>query len=88
MSFIRGRLRRLEEQGRRGVCPECGLPPDGPGYIVLIDEEAPEKSFQGDPNERCESCGRHKYTMIHLVYDEPLDEQGGGGMRWPPDVAG
>ena len=74
MGSIDSRLRRLEEQGR-GECPECGLSPDGRRNIVLIDEENREKSFQGDPGERCGRCGRHLYTVIEVVYG---DDQGGG----------
>ena len=74
MGSIEGRLRRLEERGRGAPCPECNLPPDGHGYLVLIDEEHPEKSFDGDPDERCGRCGRFLYTVIQVVYDE----EGGG----------
>jgi hypothetical protein len=51
--------------------------------IALIDEEHPEKSFQGDPDERCPSCGRRLWCVIKVVYDPPIDEEGGGGDRWP-----
>ena len=70
MSFIKGRLRHLEEHIRGGPCPECGLPSDGPGRIVLIDGERPERSFDGDPDERCSRCGRHLWCVIRLVYHE------------------
>jgi hypothetical protein len=66
---IDSRLRRLEDEGRCGPCPECNLPPDGPGYIVLIDETRPEKRFQGDPDERCGLCGRLLYQVIRVVRD-------------------
>jgi ribosomal protein L37E len=66
---IDSRLRRLEDQGH-GACAECGLSPDDKGNIVLIDEENPEKSFQGDPGKRCDRCGRHLYTVIQVVYGE------------------
>jgi hypothetical protein len=79
---IESRLRRLEERGRGGRCPECGLPPDGPGYIVLMNQARPEESFKGDPEERCVRCGRYLYFVIRVVYDSP-DEEGGGGYRWP-----
>jgi DNA-directed RNA polymerase subunit RPC12/RpoP len=69
VSSIDSRLRRLEERGRGGRCPECGLPPEGPGYIVLIDEIRPEESFEGDPEERCGRCGRPLYQVIRVVYD-------------------
>ena len=74
-----GRLRKLEERRRGGPCPECGLPPDGHGYIVLIDEEHPERSFKGDPNERCGRCGRLLYQVIRVVYDSPAREATEGG---------
>ena len=80
-STLESRLRRLEERGR-GVCPECGFPPDSKGIIVLIDEEHPEKSLQGDPDERCPRCGRFLYTVIRVIYDSPIDGEGGGGRRW------
>ena len=41
MSFIKGRLRRLEGRMQGGRCPECGLMADGPGRIVLIDDGTP-----------------------------------------------
>jgi ribosomal protein L37E len=71
---IDSRLRRLEERDR-DECAECGLSSDGRGYIVLIDEENPEKSFQGNSVERCGRCGRHLYTVIEVVYG---DDRGGG----------
>jgi hypothetical protein len=67
MNSIEGRLRRLEGQGR---CPECGLAPGGPGHIAVINEEHPDKSFEGDPKERCGRCGRPLYTVIRVVYEE------------------
>jgi len=84
VSSIDSRLRRLEERGRGGRCPECNLSPDGHGYIVLIDERHPEKSFKGDPYETCARCGRLLYQVIRVVYDPPAgEEEGGGGYRWP-----
>ena len=76
---LEGRLRRLEEHGRGAICPECGFPPDSEGTIVLIDEEHPERSFQGDPAERCKRCGRFLYAVIEVVYGSPTGEEGGGG---------
>jgi hypothetical protein len=79
MGSINSRLARLEEQGG-GICPECGFPPDSKGIIVLIDEEHPEESFQGDPHERCPRCGRELYVVINVVRDSPpIDGEGGGG---------
>jgi DNA-directed RNA polymerase subunit RPC12/RpoP len=72
VSSIEGRLRRLEGQGAR--CPECGLTPDGPGRIAMLNEEYPYKSFDGDPDERCARCGRSMYDVIMVVYGE----EGGG----------
>ena len=72
MNSIEGRLRRLEGQGAR--CPECGLMPDGPGRIAMLNEECPDKSFDGDPYERCARCGRSMYDVIRVVYGE----EGGG----------
>ena len=81
MGSIDARLRRLEERGRGGVCPECGFLPEDKGTIVLIDEGDPEGSFKGDRDERCERCGRFLYTVIRVVYDDPRDyEEGGGGL--------
>jgi len=83
MNSIGSRLKRLEEEGRRGVCPECGFPPNSEGTIVLIDEEDHERSFKGDSDERCGRCGRFLYTVIEVVYGSPAGEEGGGGYRWP-----
>jgi len=73
---IEGRLRRLEERRRGGLCPECGLPSDGHGYLVLMDEEHSEKSFDGDPDERCRRCARPLYTVIRVVRDDPAEGEG------------
>jgi hypothetical protein len=67
VSSIEGRIRRLEGRGR---CPECGLTPDGPGRIAVINEEHPDKSFDGAPAERCGRCGRPLYAVIRVVYGE------------------
>ena len=64
---IDSRLRRLEQQGRR--CPECGLTPERPGRIAVINEERSEKSFDGDPDECCGRCGRFLYTVMRVLYD-------------------
>jgi hypothetical protein len=87
MSFIKNRLTRLEEHIRGGRCQECGLLPDGQGYIVLIDEKRPEESFDGDPDERCGRCGRYLWCVTKVVYDgaegDGSEDSGGGGYRWP-----
>jgi hypothetical protein len=66
MSFIKSRLRRLEQRGRGGRCEECGLPPEGPGYIVHSDSEA---GLPDDPGELCPKCGRRLWLVIQVVYD-------------------
>ena len=83
MGSIDSRLKRLEESGQGGDCPECGFPPDGPGYIVYKDEEDPKRSFQGDRDERCKRCGRRLYFVIEVARSSPAREEGGGGYRWP-----
>jgi hypothetical protein len=75
---IESRLRRLAEHRSAGRCPECGLTPDAQGRMVLIDEEHPEKSFDGDPDERCARCGRALWCVIEIVYDSPGDAGGEG----------
>ena len=80
MGSIDGRLKRLEKQGRGGVCPECSLPPDGPGYIVLVDQGDPEKSFAGDRDERCARCGRRLWFVVEVAYGSPASHEGGGGL--------
>jgi hypothetical protein len=79
VSFTRSRLRRLEAanaggapSGKRGApCPECKLPPDGPGYVVY--EEGAERPKAAD--ERCLRCGRCRWFVIKVVYEE---DKGGG----------
>jgi hypothetical protein len=75
VSFIEGRLRRLEGRMQGGRCPECGLTPDGPGRIAVIDDGRPAEGFPEDPGERCERCGRLLWCVLRIVYD---DEEGGG----------
>jgi hypothetical protein len=67
---IKSRLRRLEESRHVGRCPECGLPPDGPGRIVLVDDGSPGNDFPDDPWERCARCGRRLWCVIEVVYDD------------------
>ena len=77
MASINNRLKRLEERGRGGRCPECGLPPDRHGLIALIDDGSPGEGFPEDPEERCERCGRRLWCVIEIVYDSPAAEGGG-----------
>jgi len=79
---LKGRLRRLEERSRGGDCPECGFPPDAQGRTVLIDEERPEESFDGDPDERCSRCGRYLWCVIRVVYGSE-DERRDDVIYWP-----
>ena len=37
--------------------------------MAVINEEHPEKGFDGDPAERCGRCGRFLYTVLRVVYD-------------------
>jgi hypothetical protein len=53
-----------------GRCPECGLTPEGPGRIAVIDDGTPAEGFPDDPGERCERCGRYLWCVIRLVYHE------------------
>jgi len=75
---IDSRLRRLEEQGNR--CSECGHAPDERRPPAVVDEEHPDKSFDGDPTETCARCGRPLYVVLRVVYDPPAGEEGGGGL--------
>jgi len=67
---MKARLRRLEGRRLGGRCPECGLSPDEPGRIVLIDDDVPSEDFPDNPGECCERCGRPLYTVVRLVYHE------------------
>lgn len=66
---LESRLRRLEDRRYGGRCPECGLPPDGPGRIVLVDDGSPREGFPDDLGERCGRCGRRLWCVIEVVYD-------------------
>ena len=68
MSFIRNRLRRLEDRDGSEGCPECYLKPQAT-YAYYPEE--------GDPTpepERCPRCGRPLGFVVAVVYDE----EGGG----------
>jgi hypothetical protein len=68
VAFFGSRLRRLEEKaGGTLRCPTCGHLPSMGGIIVHEDGNEPAR----DPNERCSGCGRHLWTVIRVVYDEP-----------------
>lgn len=67
MGSIENRLARLEGQGQ--PCPKCSLSTDDRRPIAVINEEHPDKSFDGDPYERCARCGRPLYTVLRVVYD-------------------
>jgi hypothetical protein len=70
VSFIRTRLRRLEDRQRGGSCPECGLPPDGPGRIVYRDRTSSGlHSLPENLDERCPECGRRLWLVIEVVYE-------------------
>jgi hypothetical protein len=69
VGFSRRTLRRLERRGPR-PCPECGLSPDEPRRIVLIDDGTPAEGFPDGPGERCSRCDRPLWCVIRLVYDE------------------
>lgn len=66
---INGRLRRLEERGGRGSCPDCT---GGEGLVFVYDEATERKAL----DERCSRCGR-ALTIIRVLYDG--NEEGGGG---------
>jgi hypothetical protein len=71
------RLERLEASARSGPsgrCPECGLPPHGPGHIVLFGEAAPRQTLPDDPEERCGSCSRPLWCVLQVLY---VDTEGG-----------
>jgi len=75
VSSIDSRLRRLEESG--DSCPECGLSATARRPIAVVYPDDPDKSFDGDPYERCPECGRPLYTVLNVVYE---GEEGGGGL--------
>jgi predicted RNA-binding Zn-ribbon protein involved in translation (DUF1610 family) len=62
VSFIRGRLRRLERRADHR-CPECSHKPER-SYVYYPDEgqEAPEPPA-------CTSCGRSLGFVIKVVYE-------------------
>ena len=78
-SNLHRRLGKLEDSARSGpsgCCHECGLPPDGPGHIVLIDDGRPAEGFPDDPAERCSRCDHPLWCVINIIYGK----EGGGGL--------
>jgi hypothetical protein len=73
---IDSRLRRLEERG--GPCPECGLSARERRPIAVVYPDDSDKGFEGNPYEACTACGEPLYTVLHVVYDSPAGEEGGG----------
>jgi hypothetical protein len=70
---ISSRLEKLEASARSGPsgrCPECGLPPHGPGRIALIHDGTPAEGFPDNPGERCSRCDRPLWCVIRVIYDE------------------
>jgi hypothetical protein len=70
---VSSRLARLEafaRSGPSGRCPECGLPPEEPGRIVVMDDGTPAEGFPDDPGERCSRCGRPLWCVINIRYSE------------------
>ncbi len=69
VSFINSRLRRLEERRRSGRCPECDLPPDGPGRIVVTGEGYAQEGYHGT-HKRCGRCARPLWCVLRVVYED------------------
>jgi hypothetical protein len=46
--------------------------------MAVVYPTKPEKSFDGNPYERCPRCGRGLYVVINVVYDSPPAMRGGG----------
>ena len=65
---LEGRLRRLEEHRRGDRCPACGLSPEERRPMAVTGLGG-GKRFEGDPHERCASCGRPLWCVIRVVYD-------------------
>jgi hypothetical protein len=69
VGFNRRTLKRLEKRGL-APCSACGLSPEEPGRIALIDDGTPAEGFPADSWECCERCGHPLWCVIRLVYDE------------------
>jgi hypothetical protein len=37
--------------------------------MAVVNEERPEKGFDGDPYEACSGCGLPLHTVLYVVYD-------------------
>ena len=68
MSSVKGRLRHLEETVSGGACAVCGLPPDGPNYVIDRGEALPE-----DLDEECPRCGRRLWWVYDI--EMPKEEE-------------
>jgi hypothetical protein len=77
---VKSRLERVEAAARGGRCDSCGLPPNGPGRIVVVDDGSPGEGFPDDPDERCGRCGRPRWCVIEVVYDSPAADEGEGAV--------
>jgi hypothetical protein len=71
MNSFKSRLGRAEASVRGASFPECGLPPHGPGRIILSDSEA---GLPDNPEEFCPRCGRLLWFVIEVV----RTDEGGG----------
>jgi hypothetical protein len=69
MGSIDSRLRRLEEEGRRGACPECGLSAQERRPLAVVYPDDSDKGFEGDPHEACADCGEPLYVVLRVVRD-------------------
>jgi hypothetical protein len=78
MSFIKSRLRRVEEAVRGGACTECKLPLDVPRHIVYYEDEG----RPAHADERCPACCRHLWTVIKVV--EASEAEGEGDTGYEP----
>ena len=76
MGSIDSRLRRLTERwGAAHRCPECSHAPDERRPIAAVYPDDPGRGYEGDPDERCECCGRPLWTVVRVVYG---GDEGGG----------
>jgi hypothetical protein len=69
MSFIRSRLRRLEDRCDSEGCPECRLKPEVPLVFYPDQDDHPPEP------ERCPRCSRLLGCVIRVEYEE----EGEGG---------